>query len=248
MRIKWVMFSFGILLFLVSLPMATIMIAELLHSSIMDSRYEINHVNEGYPATPASFEFHDVTIELIEELSDEEAYIDPWRYKLGFGHIALHVNGNEIDRLENFPIRIEEEGLNRYWGEVSFLTLTHKKIDETEFIILMKKTREIIKETPDKSIVGFAPDEDLFYSFYSVDKKGNLENDSFNFMERDALQTELLNASSLYSHQIGYYTDAWQGYPSLLFPFVYPFISLILGIFLIVTFRPKKISLRNKSV
>lgn len=240
MKLKWVLFIFGLILFLVSIPVGGKMIAELAHSAVMDSRYDIENVNQGFPATPTDYQFKNEAIVLVEELSDEEPYVDPWDNQIGIGDIALEINGEEIDRLEGFPIRIHEEGLNRYWGEVTFLTVEYNKTDETTFHVLMKKSRDLIKETPDKSIVGLTPDEELLYTFYEIDADGNVAADNFKFTDRDALQTELLNKSYLYYHQLGYYTDAWQGYPSLIFPFVYPFFTLIAGIVCTIVFFPKK--------
>ncbi|MGO4889549.1 hypothetical protein ACJ2A9_17525 [Anaerobacillus sp. MEB173] len=96
------------------------------------------------------------------------------------------------------------------------------------------------KEMPYGEIVGWVSTEELKYRLYELDEEGNLNNKSFSFSERDALQTELLNAGFLVPHSIGYYTDAWEGYPSLFFPLIFPFVTLVVGFLLIIVYFPIK--------
>ncbi|MEK5531364.1 hypothetical protein BK128_03635 [Viridibacillus sp. FSL H7-0596] len=94
------------------------------------------------------------------------------------------------------------------------------------------------KKLPNGDIVGWVPPEKLKYTLYTLDVEGNLKNKSFSFSERDALQTELLNAGVVVPYSIGYYTDAWEGYPSIFFPFIFPFLTLMVGFLLIIVFFP----------
>ncbi len=160
--------------------------------------------------------------------------------KIGLADLSLIINGEEIDSLKDYPVRVEEEGLNRYYGEIAYLILEDKINGETQFIVLLKKTRELRKEMPNGDIVGWVPVEKLKYTLYTVDEEGNVNNKSFSFSERDDLQTELLNAGVLFPYSIGYYTDAWEGYPSIFFPVIFPFITLIVGFILIIVLLPIK--------
>lgn len=240
MRKRWILFIIGAILFLVSLPLGTKMIMELIHEEKMKLDYEIIDVNEGFPATESTFNFRDHIIEIEETIKNEESYIDPWTNKIVIADLSVKLDGNEIDKLKNYPIRAEEEGLNRYHGEIAYLKLLDKKDDKTEFIILLKKTRELQKEMPNGDIVGWVPEEKLKYALYALDEEGNLEKSSFGFSERDALQTKLLNAGGVVPYSIGYYTDAWGYYPILFFPFSFPFLTLIIGFVLMLVFYPWK--------
>ncbi|MBT2729520.1 hypothetical protein J7E63_21760 [Bacillus sp. ISL-75] len=101
-----------------------------------------------------------------------------------------------------------------------------------------KKTREIQKEMPNGDIVGGVPEEKLNYKLYTLDEEGKLKNKSFKLNERDALQTELLNSGFVVPYSIGYYTNAWEGYPTLFFPLLFSFLTLIVVFILILVFLP----------
>jgi hypothetical protein len=228
----------GTILLLTSLPISTKMVMELIHNQKMSQEYKITNVSEGFPPTESTFNFKDHIVEIKETIKDEESYIDPWSNKIAIADLSLKVDGTEIDTLKNYPIRIEAEGLNRYYGEIAYLTLEDKKNDKTQFIILLKKTRELEKEMPNGDIVGSVPPEKLKYKLYTLDEKGTLKNKSFSFSERDALQTELLNAGMVVPYSIGYYTDVWEGYHTIFFPLIFPFGTLVVGFILILVYLP----------
>ena len=228
----------GTTLVLTSLPISTKMVMELIHNQKMKQEYKITNVSEGFPPTESTFNFKDQIVEIKETIEDEERYIDPWSNKIAIADLSLKVDGTEIDTLKNYPIRVEAEGLNRYYGEIAYLTLEDKKSDKTQFIILLKKTRELEKEMPNGDIVGGVPPEKLKYKLYTLDENGTLKNKAFSFSERDALQTELLNAGAVVPYSIGYYTDAWEGYPSIFFPLIFPFGTLVVGLILILVYLP----------
>ncbi|WP_160718717.1 hypothetical protein [Bacillus sp. USDA818B3_A] len=115
---------------------------------------------------------------------------------------------------------------------------TEKEIDQTKFVVLLKKTRELQREMPNGDIVGSVPEKKLKYTLFAIDERGNVESDSFNFSEPDALQTELLNAGVVGPYRIEYYTNAWEAYPTLFFPFIFPFLTLIIGLILSIANLP----------
>ena len=228
----------GTILVLTSLPISTKMVMELIHNQKMNQEYKITNVSEGFPPTESTFNFKDHIVEIKETIKDEESYIDPWSNRVVIADLSLKLDGKEIDILKDYPIRLEEEGLNRYYGEIAYLILEDNKNGETQFVILLKKTRELQKEMPNGDIVGGVPAEKLKYTLYTLDEKGTLKNKSFSFSERDALQTELLNAGAVVPYSIGYYTDAWEGYPSIFFPLIFPFGTLVIGFILILVYLP----------
>lgn len=240
MKIKWSFFIVGLILFLISLPIGTRMVMELIHKQKMNLQYQVTNVSKGFPPTESTFKFQGHMIEIEETINDHEGYIDPWDNRIVNADLSLKLDGVEIDTLKDYPVRADAEGLNRYYGEIAYLELVDKKVNETQFMILLKKTREFRKEMTNGDIVGWVPAEQLNYARYSLDKEGNLESKSFRFTERDALETELLNAGALAPYRVGYYTDAWEGYPSLFFPFSFPFGTWLVGFVLMVAFNPWK--------
>lgn len=234
--LKFLLFSIGALLFLTSLPLSTKMIMELIHNQKMNAAYEITDVSTGKPPTESTFHFNDHIIETEETVKIENSHRDPWSRKMSIADLSLKIDGEELDKLKDYPVRMEEAGLNRYYGEIAYLTLEDKSNDKTQFIILLKKTREVEKEMPDGDIIGRVPDEKLKYTAHMLDENGNINKTSFSFSNRDALQTELLSAGSLAPYPIGYYTDAWESIPTIIFPILFPFVTLAGGFILLVLF------------
>ena len=240
-----IIFLVGAILLVTSLPLSTKMVMELVHEQNMNLKYNITNVSKGSPPTESKLNFKGHIVEIEETIKDIESYIDPWSNKIGIADLSVKIDGEEIDILKDYPIKVEEVGLNRYYGEIAYLTVEDKKNDKVQFIVLLKKTRELQKELPNGDIVGWVPLEKLKYTLYTLDEEGILNNISFGFMERDALQTELLNSGVVVPHSIGYYTDALEGYPSIFFPLIYPFGTSIIGLILIIVFFPIR---RNKSL
>jgi hypothetical protein len=238
MKKKWLLFILGIIILIISIPMSTQMTLELIHNQKMDNHYKITNVSADYPPKGTTFEFKDQLIEIEETILDEEGYKDPWDNQIVFADLSLKLNGIEIETMKNHPIRIGGEGLQRYYGEISYLLLEDKENDKKQLIVLLKKTRELQKEMPNGNIIGGVPEEKLKFKLYELDEKGKLNIQTFSFTERNALQTELLNASGLSPYSIGYYTDAWEWYPTIVFPFLFPFLSLLLGLALIAVYAP----------
>ncbi|MFJ5625730.1 hypothetical protein ACIQD3_24435 [Peribacillus loiseleuriae] len=84
MKKKLVFFLIGTILFLISLPISTKMVMELIHNQKMNEDYRITNVNEGFPPTESTFNFKDHIVEIKETIKDEESYIvDLSQY---FGH------------------------------------------------------------------------------------------------------------------------------------------------------------------
>ncbi|OCA92615.1 hypothetical protein [Pseudobacillus wudalianchiensis] len=238
MKKKLIFFLLGTILLLTSLPLSTKMVMELIHNQKMNREYKVTNVNEGSPPTSSAFRFKGHIVEIKETLKNEDGYVDPWSNKIRMADLSLELDGAKIDTLRDYPIKVEEKGLNRYYGEIAYLLLEDKKSSKTQFIVLLKKTREFKKEMPNGYIVGGAPTEKLKYTLYSLDEEGNLNTKSFSFTERNGLQTKLLNDSFMVPYSIGYYTDAWEVYPSIFFPFIFPFVTLVVGFVLIVVFFP----------
>ncbi|MEG0261019.1 MAG: hypothetical protein RR651_14210 [Lysinibacillus sp.] len=234
MKKRLVIFLVGAIMLVISLPTSTKMVMELIHNQKMSLHYNITNESGGFPPSESTYNFKDHTVEIEETIKDVEGYLDPWQNKMAIGDLSLILDGVEIDTLKDYPIRVLEEGLNRYYGEIAYFTLEDKKVNETQFIILLKKTRELEKEMPNGDIVGWVPPEKLKYTQYTLDEGGNLKNKNFSFSERDALQTELLNAGAVGPYRIGYYTDAWETYPSIFFPLIFPFLTLIVGFLLVI--------------
>lgn len=234
-----VFFVIGIVLILATLPVGIPMAMEFVHSLKMNATYQITNISEGEPPTDSLYLFNDHLIDIKETLGNE-VYESAWQNQMGLGDIVVSLDGEEIERLPNHPIRIDEEGLNRYYGEVSYLHVNDLKKDTTHFIILVKNTIEIMTANQNGDILGSAPEDELTYTTYTLDQSGNMASETFRFNERDAFQTELLNYGGVAPYAFGYHTDLLEAYPSLFFPLFYPFFTFIVGLCLVIFFLPHR--------
>ncbi|MDN4606581.1 hypothetical protein [Sporosarcina highlanderae] len=234
MKKRWVLFLVGVILFLSSLPLTVQMAMEKTHTAKMHNRYDLHIISHRYPPPKSTFLYKDHTVKVEETPIDKESYTDPWKYTIAFADLSVVVNEEQIDKLEQYPIRIEEEGLARYYGNISFIILKDKRRDEEKLYMILKKTNDPIE-------VGINIDPMMLtYDLYSINEAGHLEGESFSFTNRNALQTLILNNSGASPFAIGYYTDAWNWMPSILFPFIFPFFSFFVGVFLMIRFLPFK--------
>jgi hypothetical protein len=238
MNTRLAFFLVGLILFVISLPLSTKIIMEMFHNQKMNAEYMITDVNEGFPPTDSTYQFKDNVVEIEETLKEEYSHLDPTDNIIGISDLSLYINGEKIVQLNEHPIRVEAEGLNRYYGEIAYLLVEDKKNNLTQFIVLVKRTNELAEKMPNGDIKGWVAPEKLKYTLYAIEENGTYSSENFSYSKRDALQTELLNAGAVFPYRIGYYTDALQAYPSLLFPLIYPFASLIIGFIMVLFFFP----------
>lgn len=240
MNTRLVVFLVGLILFVISLPLSTKIIMEIFHNQKMNAEFIITDVNEGFPPTDTTYQFNDNVIEIEETLKEEYSHLDSTDNIIGISDLSIFINGEEIVQLKEHPIRVGAEGLNRYYGEIAYLIVEDKKNDLTQFIVLVKRTKELAEKMPNGDIKGWVSPEKLKYTLYAIDENGTYTSENISYSKRNALQTELLNAGAVFPYRIGYYTDALQAYPSILFPLIYPFATLIIGFILILFFFPYK--------
>ncbi|WP_404346455.1 hypothetical protein LG311_11430 [Sutcliffiella horikoshii] len=240
MKTRQVIFLVGLILFVISLPLSTKIIMEVFHNQKMNEAFIITDVNEGFPPTDSTYQFKDNVIEIEETLKEEYSHLDSTDNIIGISDLSIYINREEIVQLNEHPIRVGAEGLNRYYGEIAYLLVEDKKNDITRFIVLVKRTKELAEKMPNGDIRGRVTPEKLKYTLYAIDENGTYTSENFSYSKRDALQTELLNAGAVFPYRIGYYTDALQAYPSLLFPIIYPFATLIIGFIMVLFFFPYK--------
>ncbi|WP_411334498.1 hypothetical protein ACK1LH_03435 [Metabacillus indicus] len=251
---KLSVFIIGAILFLTSLPTSTELVMEFIHTRKMSEQYEIVDVREieetpdSYQPPDSIFNFNGRLIEIKETIKESKSYIDPWGNQIKSADLSLELDGKVLANLKNHPIRVDDIGLNRYYGEVAYITLYDRKNNKNQFIILLKKTKETIREMPNGDLVGWVPEEKLNYLLYAIDEEGNVESDSFSFTERDALQTELLNAGGVVPYYIGFYTNDLKAYPTIFFPLIFPFLTFIIGLILTIVYFPMRKNIKRQSM
>ncbi|CDQ21234.1 hypothetical protein [Halobacillus karajensis] len=224
----------GAILFISSVPLGPKMLVELIHASLMESRYKLTSFNNDYPSREPYFEYANHSIKIDEELKNKDTFVDPWEHRTAIGNLALIVDGEVKDLLKKYPVRVEQSGLSRYWGDIAFIKMADIKKNKKSLVVVLKKTQEIQKELPNGDITGGASSNELEYTTYTFGPEGSINRDDFRLTQRNALQTKILNAGVVGPHRLGFYTNAWQGYPTIFFPFMYPLLPMILGFIIIL--------------
>ena len=240
MKKRFSFFIIGVVLLVISLPVSTPMAMEFFHKLKMKSNYQITNINDDDPPAHSTYVFNNHIVEINETMSDVEVYKSPWEHNIGLGDLEVMIDGKQIDLFPEHPIRIDDKGLSRYYGELAYLYVRDRWADETYFVIIGKKTRELIKEMPNGDIVGHVPEEELDYAVHTLALNGEVKSETIHFTDRNAYHTQLLNHGGVVPYRIGYYTDLLEAYPSFLFPIVFPFFTFISGLSLAIIFFPRK--------
>ncbi|MEN2767212.1 hypothetical protein [Ornithinibacillus xuwenensis] len=199
---KTLLFSSGTVLFFISIPYSTLTAMEFLKEKQLKHDYEIlTHFSSNPSLTPI-YTIGEFTISIEEVIpKNRKPYFDQWENKVILGDLSVLVNDQEVATLYENPIRTEWEGLGRYYGQISFISLHDNSKDKELFIVMLKNT-------PEKISTSSAKLEDLAYSYYQFDETGMKVTESFKFTERNHYQTFLLRNSTLSPYgPLHYYGD-----------------------------------------
>jgi hypothetical protein len=234
----------GITLFVFSIPLFSKMMMEKVYDREMNNKYEIVEVNEMFKGVPTNYQFAGSQIKIDHKFKDIQTYKDPWDYDIKMADIYISINDERKAVLNNYPVKVGQEGLNQYTHYVSYWIVENKKTNKQSFVIVLQKNGATLKELPNGDLEGFVPQEKLKYLTLTIQEDGVITEDSFTYENKNKLQTKLI--PPLNFGGAGYYTDAWFSYPSFIFPFIYPFLTTILGLILIVVSVPFKVFFDKK--
>jgi hypothetical protein len=214
------------------------MVLEKVYDSEMKQKYNITELNEMYKGIPTDYEFGKSRIDVYHKITSNETYRDPWDYLINVGDVHISVNGQTEEILRNFPVKVEEQGLNQYTHYVSYWLVEEKSTNKVSFIIVLQMNGNKEKELPNGDIEGFVPKEETKFTSITIQENGTVSEDHFTYKNKNKLQTKLIPPMSYGGS--GYYTDAWYSYPIFFFPFIYPFFTTILGLIFILISIPFK--------
>ncbi|WP_282173939.1 hypothetical protein [Cytobacillus firmus] len=222
----------GIFLFGVSIPVTSELVMEKVYDFEMKNKYRITELNEMYKGVPTEYEFGGSKIDIYRILKENESYKDPWDRLVVPAAIYITVDSLTQEVLKDYPVEIGQEGLNQYTHYISYWRVLDKKTDQESFVIVLQmngaKDGMIGNRMED-----FVPIEELKYMAITIEEDGTLTKEPFTYKNKDKLQTKLI--PPMYFGGAGYYTDDWNGYPVFYFPYLYPFLTTILGILFIYT-------------
>ncbi|MGB6778854.1 MAG: hypothetical protein WBE33_08850 [Planococcus citreus] len=228
----------GIILVALSLPSITPMLMEIAYRIEMDIRYDIDELNADYAGAPDDTNYYGNIIR-ASHITTGEPYFDGSDELVHPSDIRLTVNGETVETLEDYPVQllysedIAVAGLDRYTHYLTYWTVEDKFTDEDFFAIVIWQngydTRQIDE---DGWMEGYVDLEQLEYKLIKIAKDGTVSEQLFTFDNKSKLQTQLITEN--YSGPINYYLPPGYYYPSLLYPLLYPWITTIIGLGLIL--------------
>ncbi|GGA63573.1 hypothetical protein [Ornithinibacillus halotolerans] len=193
---RFTLFTTGLILFIITIPFTVFVTLEEIKEKEFIERYTISRGQQFSG------------IEIVEEIQENQtAKIDHWKNQIMIGDITVLLKDNMLVQLEDSPIRIDWEGIDRYYGQLSIFRITDYNDKSEKFIVMMMSS-----------------EDDLSYTYYEINETGEVKEDAFHYEDRSHYETFLLNNSSLAISYTNYYGE---GYHTPAFP-VSTFISVIL--------------------
>ncbi|RWZ58573.1 hypothetical protein EQV77_06295 [Halobacillus fulvus] len=143
-----------------------------------------------------------------------------------FSDVRISIQGkNYADpaRLEIRPTYLDN---NRYHGYFGMVKMTERSTGEEQLIIIQRLFEDF------RSL----PEQDWEWKTISISEDGEVKTDQF---KRDeiadpAYRRDLISHTTASPYALGYKSNVFHYYPSIFFPFLYPFVTAVLGIIFVV--------------
>lgn len=209
----------------------------------ISSRYAIDHADiddSGFRQVidKNKITIEDVEIEIVEEFTGEKAPITTFDQDENVPpgdivNIHLLVNGELVSEPSEIWFSNRNRG-SKYFSWIDIVTVKDFKSGESFVTIIQRLTDD------------HEMDSDRKWKIISIDSEGAVTEEKVSYVTRseNPLGVKLINFSNTSLISLGYHSDIMQGYPSLVFPIIYPFVTGFLGaigmIFSIRKIRRKK--------
>ncbi|WP_153731438.1 hypothetical protein [Sporosarcina obsidiansis] len=236
---KIILLVFSVFLLLISIGPLLTMARELWTSSKVDGRYKVQHAytdDNGFPdiIDTQTLTVHDQSIFIKEETTERKAPLTSWDREEGVPpgdivNLQLVINGRNVSTADPIWLSNRQRG-SRYFSWLDVLTVKDR-VKGTEQLM-------IVQRLSDDDVV----DNNRKWKIITVDRSGKTSEEHFTYKNRSdhPLGVKLVNFSYTGLMQMGYYSDLLKGYPSLIFPFTYPFATGLMGVvFLWLALRRK---------
>ena len=231
----------GVLLVILSLPSITPMLMEIAYRTEMNVRYDIKDLNAmrtDYAGAPDDANYKGNIIR-ASHVTTGEPYLNAWDDLVHSSDIRITVNGETIETLNDYPVKLLDygeiaiEGLDRYNDAITYWTVEDKHTDKDFFaIVILRNGYDMRSHGYGEVMPGYVDIEEREFKLIAVQKDGIISEELFSFENKSKLQTQLITES--YSGPIHYYLPPGYYYPSLLYPLLYPWITMIIGLGLLL--------------
>lgn len=177
---------------------------------------EIDFSKENQVKTQLSY--YDTKIELTDTFTGREH--QP-------ATVQILVNNKNFAEPVSLIIRPTHLDNNRYHGYLGLVTLKNKKIDNEQLVIVQRLFNQTMNE------------EDFKWKTIAINKDGTIETAVFDrgMLHNPAYRANIIGQATASPFALGYHSNILKGYPTILFPLLYPISTIGMGIiFLIIGF------------
>jgi hypothetical protein len=204
-------------------------IREYIISDQINQRYEINHAEQGYNTINVQeLTVDDKNIKIQEEntgrhaestLWDEEENVPPG----DIVKIQFLLNDQKISTPDEIWLSNRERG-SRYFSWIDILTVKDRKTGEKEISIVQRLTDDS------------QPMDQRKWKIITISHDGMIEEKVLSYAHRsdNRLGVKLIEFSGTSLMGMGFYSDITKSYPSVVFPLIYPLLTGVVGIFLLI--------------
>ncbi|MGE7693923.1 hypothetical protein ACQKNC_07360 [Lysinibacillus sp. NPDC094177] len=226
MKLKGNIFFIGLFLLVISSIPLFYMAREVYIEWKIDSKYSIKQVYEeqGLPTTidHQDIEVNGRHIEIKEEPTGKKASLTFWDEEAGVeaGDIVklhLFVDNKEVTTADEIWLSNRNQS-SRYFSWLDILTVNEK-------IAIVQRLTDDDTNMDDRT-----------WKIIWIDEKGKVKEDTISYQSRkeNPLAVRLIGYSGTDLMMMGYYSDILTVYPTFLFPLMFPFGSVIMGILLCI--------------
>ncbi|MEK3942841.1 hypothetical protein [Paenibacillus sp. FSL H3-0310] len=227
---KFIVIS-GVSLFLLAISFNPLFnyIREYIISDQINQRYEIKHAEKEYnPINVQEITVDDKNIKIREEKTGRKAELTPWdvEEKVPPGDIVkvqFFLNDQQISTPDEIWLSNRDRG-SRYFSWIDILTVKDRKTGEKQISIVQRLTDDS------------QPMETRKWKIITIAQDGEVDEEVLSYAQRsnNHLGVRLIEFSGTSLMGMGYYSDVTKAYPSIFFPLLFPFLTGIAGLLLLI--------------
>ncbi|XEC92642.1 hypothetical protein AB6A23_14670 [Paenibacillus tarimensis] len=227
-----IVLAVSILFIAISLNPMFLMIKEHWTGTQIMNRYEVDHayIKDGYPRIldAREIEVEGMRIEILEKDTGKDAPETFWDKEEGVPGgaivtVQIRINGVNIAEPTELWLSNRDRG-SRYFSWLDVLTVKDRTIQENSIAIVQRLTDDEGRM------------EDRKWRIVSVKYDGTWKDEVLTYKERseNPLGVRMVTVSGTSMMAMGYHSDILQSYPTLFFPLIYPWITSVIGVMLLV--------------
>ena len=223
----------GIMLILLSAFPIFLIAREIVTQKQLDARYEISHSYINSYGSPSTIDTQEVVVlnQFIEIEEISTGKIAPQTiHDLDEGvaggdivQIQWRVNGEEVSTADEIWLSNRDRG-SRYYSWIDVLKVKDLQKNSESVVLIQRLTAD------DERM------EDRVWKLIQIDESGEVSEERFTYQNRHEhlLGVRLINYSGTTLMSTGYYSDLLHYYPSIYYPILYPFGTVIMGVLLVI--------------